>query len=121
MAQNKINRSVDIFPIPDPVVQYIIYGDDIDKPVGYCIITARIIKNKITDKETREAALWHIFISEKYRGNDYGKCLIEAVKGTYDSIFTQAQTDGGKKLLIRCGFVKDKNESTVLRWIKNPA
>jgi ribosomal protein S18 acetylase RimI-like enzyme len=77
--QKPINRNVDVFPIPDPVVQYLIYNDDGTEPAGYVVITARMTKNPITDKPAREAAIWHIQIQTKYRRQGYGRCLIEAL------------------------------------------
>lgn len=117
--QKPINRSVDVFPIPDPVVQYLIYDDDGTEPAGYVIITARMVKHPITDKPMREASIWHIQIQNKYRRQGYARCLIEALKGTFDEIFTQALTDESKKLLMNTGFIRDdQGNIKIFRWKK---
>lgn len=117
--QKPINRNVDVFPIPDPVVQYLIYNDDGTEPAGYAVITARMMKNPITDKPLREAAIWHIQVSPKYRRQGYGRCLIEALKGTFDEIFTQALTEESKKLMMNTGFIRqDEGNIKIFRWKK---
>jgi GNAT superfamily N-acetyltransferase len=114
-----INRSVDIFPISDPVVQYMIYSDDGHKPAGYCIVTARMYEHQITNKPVREAALWHIFVDPSFRRQRFGSNLLEALKATYDTIFSQAQTDEGKKLMMDSGFVREEGDlQKVFRWTK---
>jgi ribosomal protein S18 acetylase RimI-like enzyme len=118
--QKSINRNVDVFPIPDPVVQYLIYSDDGTEPAGYAVITARMVKNPITGKQIRESSLWHIQIQPKYRRQGYARCLIEALKGTFDEIFTQALTDESKKLLMNTGFIrKDQGNIKIFRWKKS--
>lgn len=115
--QKPINRNIDVFPIHDPVVQYLIYNDEGNEPAGYVLITARLIKSKIVNTERREACIWHVMVSPKYRRQGYGRCLIEALKGTFDEVYSQALTEEGKKLLMNTGFVRDDQDNIkIFRW-----
>ncbi len=123
--QKPINRHIDIIPITQLPVQYVIFDDEGKEIAGYCLITGDV-RNKKTDilqlhpTAYKVAAIWHIYVDPRFRRKQYGKCLVEALKATYDEVYTQALTDEGKKLLMACGFVRQdgEDELKMFRWEK---
>jgi ribosomal protein S18 acetylase RimI-like enzyme len=104
-------RVVEVIPITQPPVQYVVFEDGGKKPAGYCLITISIKKSGIIDiKEVKTAALWHIHIDPEFRGKGYGTSLIKALKHTFQHIYSQGLTPEGRKLLLNNGFVRDKEE-----------
>lgn len=119
-------RHVDVFCIAQAPVQYIVWSEDGNERTGYCLITASIKKKQgkielLTgqSEQYKEAAIWHIYVDKKFRGQGYGKTLLEAIKVTYDTIYSQALTPEGKKLLMANGFVREGTDKIPLfRWWK---
>jgi ribosomal protein S18 acetylase RimI-like enzyme len=123
MTESKpINRHIDIIPIAQLPVQYIIFDDEGKEIAGYCLITGNVRKGKsdilqLHPTTYKEAVIWHIYIDPKNRRKAYGRCLVEALKNHYDEVYTQALTDDSKKLLMACGFVREDAEGLkVYRW-----
>jgi GNAT superfamily N-acetyltransferase len=98
-----------------------VWHEDGKTMVGYCIVTATIYSGPLAgSKPIKEAALWHIYVNDEYRRQGYARTLIEALKATYDTVYTHAMTPEGKKMLMACGFVRDEDKGTlkVFRWRK---
>ena len=106
------SRHIDIHASADPVVTYYI-TDNTGHRHGYCIISARMTE------QGPEAALYHIYVNPDVRQKGYGRDLLAAVKVHYSSIYTDALSRSGKKLLLSCGFTRD-SEGT-FRWNKEAA
>jgi ribosomal protein S18 acetylase RimI-like enzyme len=109
--KNPPKRAVEIIPISQPPVQYVVFEDGGKKPAGYCLITISIKKSGIIDiKEVKTAALWHIHVDDEFRGKGYGSSLIKALKHTFHHIYSQGLTPEGRKLLLNNGFIRSKEE-----------
>lgn len=128
-------RHVDVVPIAQAPVKYLVWYESGQRPAGYCLITANIRSgenkagligiggNKLnTTQDIKEALIWHIYVDKDYRRQGYARTLIEALKVHYDSIYSEALTPEGKKLMMATGFVVDDStggESVkVFRWTK---
>jgi ribosomal protein S18 acetylase RimI-like enzyme len=120
-------RHIDVFCIAQAPVQYLVWSEDGKERAGYCLITASIkekpgkieLIGRKNAEQYKEAAIWHIYIDEKFRGKGYGATLLEALKATYDTIYSQALTKDGKKLLMANGFVREGTEKIpIFRWWK---
>lgn len=89
---------------------------------GYCLVTANIKKSPLIgvgNIEKKEAALWHIYVSEEHRRHGYAKTILDALKISFDTIFTQALTPEGKKMLMANGFVREDGSGVpTWRWTK---
>lgn len=122
-----MNRHVDIFAVAQVPAQYLVWSDGKER-AGYALITGTIktkpskiqLLNGTQREQIKEAALWHIYVDEKFRGQGYGKTLLEAIKATYDTIYTQALTKEGKKLLMANGFIREEGDGVpMFRWRKD--
>jgi ribosomal protein S18 acetylase RimI-like enzyme len=97
-------RIVEVRPINQPPVQYVVFDDTGKKIAGYCLITCSMPNN------IKTAVIWHIHVDNVYRGLCFGTNLIDALKNTFDHILSQGLTLSGRKLLSKNGFVRDKNK-----------
>lgn len=72
-----------------------------DEPIGHAIV--------VIDEDICE--LWHIFIRSQLRYRGYGKELIRALQGRYDTIVTQFDrrtiNEDGNRLCLSLGFVPE--------------
>lgn len=115
-------RRIEVIPIAQPPVQYVIFDESGKTMAGYCLITASMEKSAIiggTPKKT--AAIWHIYVEPKFRKLGYAKNLLDALKIHYDHIYSFAATDEGRKVMLNNGFARDKSGDTDLkmyRWRK---
>jgi len=118
----KIGRAVDIIPIEEPPVQYVVYVDgSVDSIAGYCIVTATIKDKKpiLHLGNYKVAALWHIHVEQHLRNKGYGTTLIKALQATFHEIYTQALTPEGNALLANNGFYHETRGGVELRvWRK---
>lgn len=124
---NEPRRHVDIIPIAQPPVQYVVFSEDGKERAGYCLVTVtiRVKPSKIQllrhneGESFKEAAIWFIYTDQKFRRQGYGRTLIQALKATFDTIYTQAVSQEGKKLLMAEGFVREEGQGIPLyRWWK---
>ncbi|MFA5166863.1 MAG: GNAT family N-acetyltransferase [Candidatus Paceibacterota bacterium] len=117
---------IDIIAVAQAPVQYMVWNEEKTELAGYCLITAAVKTKKTaiqllksSVESYKEAAIWHIYVDQKYRRKKYATALIEAIKASYDTIHTQALTPEGKKLLMATGFtVEGVGEDSVklFRW-----
>jgi GNAT superfamily N-acetyltransferase len=116
-----MNRHIDIVPIAQPPVQYVIFNEEGCQMAGYCLITANMRESAlIGSKPIREAAIWHIYVDPMYRRLGFAKNLIAALKVNFDTIFTQGLTGESKRLLKSTGFEKSYHEGPKMwRWKRN--
>jgi ribosomal protein S18 acetylase RimI-like enzyme len=121
------NRHVDIIPIAQPIVQYVVFAENGKERAGYAIITVTVkvkpskikLLNGSEGERIKEAAIWFIYTDPQFRRQGYAKTLLEAMKVTFDIIYTQAVSQEGKKLLMDNGFVREEGEAVPLyQWWK---
>lgn len=125
MTEKAVNRHIDIIPITQLPVQYVIFTDEGKEIAGYCLITGDVRMGskdilQLHPVQRKISAIWHIYVDPKLRRQGYAKCLIGALKATYDEVYTQALTDDGKKLMMAEGFVKEDGDEGIkmYRWKK---
>lgn len=125
---NPIKRHIDIIAIAQPPVQYVVFSEDGKERAGYCLVTVTIrvkpakikLLNCSEGERFKEAAIWFIYTDPKFRRQGYGKTLIQALKATFDTIYTQAVSQEGKKLLMAEGFTREETTGVPLyRWWKS--
>ena len=128
-------RHIDIMPVAQAPVRYLVWHEDEERIVGYCLITANIRRGDHVDglinlsggdlktaTDSKEALIWHIYVDKDYRRQGYARTLIEALKVHYDSIYSEALTPDSKKLMMATGFVVDDSTGgdavKIFRWTK---
>lgn len=108
VEQKKPERHVDVVPIIQPPIQYLIWAEDQNNLAGYCLITAEIKQPRLFgSRPSKEANIWHIYTDPKYRRRGYAADLLLALKQHYDVIRTEGLTDESRYMLKKNGFVKD--------------
>jgi len=104
-------RHIEIIPITQPPVQYVVFEEGGKKIAGYCLITASLEAPIIIGgSPIKTAAIWHIYVDPDFRKKGYARNLISALKVTYGHIYSQGTTPDGRKLLIDNSFIRDRNE-----------
>lgn len=121
----EMNIHIDIIAVAQAPVQYMAWNEEKTELAGYCLITATVKAKKTaiqlfgsSVESYKEAAIWHIYVDQKYRRKGYAKSLITAIKANFDTIHTQALTPEGKKLLMATGFTREGEDEGVksFRW-----
>lgn len=111
VVKQRPRRHVEIIPISQPPVQYIVFEEGGKRVAGYCLITASLKASIIIGgSPIKTAAIWHIYTDPDFRKQGYARNLITALKTTYGHIYSQGTTPEGRKLLIDNSFIREHNE-----------
>jgi len=91
-----------------PCLVAISLPDDNNRQVG----NALFLHNGDND----QAVLWHIFVDKDYRKRGFATGIIEHAKLRWCEIATDAESEAGHALCIKCGFKSRKTDMLRLFW-----